>query len=165
MTIKKVKIGDIFLTTLKIWGSAWIAYLIAMVPLYIWRGIYHEPEFAARGEHIIMSLVGAIVGFVALLLIHGRSDAAERMTDKDMWQHALYSVGIYIIAWMPLWIIAENNYVVATCGYHLIHLFAFGPDGQPTVASALLAALIYGVFYMRAIVLGTKMARRRRTKG
>ena len=31
MTIKKVKIGDIFLTTLKIWGSAWIAYLIAKI--------------------------------------------------------------------------------------------------------------------------------------
>ncbi len=161
MTNGKLKIGYVFLTTLKIWGAAWIAFLVALVPVYIWRGAYHKPEVAARGENILMSVIGAVIGFVALMLIHGKSDEAERLTDKAMWIVAFGSVSIHAAAGVLLWVVGQdNNYPIAVCGYHLAKLFPFGA----TVVSALLSALIYGAFYVLAIVLGTKMAQRRRAR-
>ncbi len=151
------------LLTIKIWSSAWMAFFISLIPMYIWRGIYHgDFDIRSLGENIIIATVGIIVGFFVLMLRHGKSDEAERLSNAEMCQNAGLAVGIYIAAWMLVWVIAKNNYLIACCGYHLEIIFGLNADNRPTFFSAITAALIYGFFYFLAIILGTKMAQKRR---
>lgn len=154
-----------FLLTIKIWGSAWLAFFISLIPLYIWRSSYHgEFDTQILGENIIMSAIGIIAGFFILMLLHGKSDEAERLSNSEMWKTAGITVGIYITMWMLIWAIIENNYLIACCGYHLEKLLGLNDNNRPTFFSAVTAALIYGFTYFSAIVLGTKLAQKRRNK-
>ncbi len=153
-----------FLTAVKIWGSAWSAFILSIIPLYIWRGSYYgDFDSKLTGENVIMTAIGIIAGFFILMLMHGKSDEAERLSNKEMWQSAGLSVGIYIAVWMFMWALGGNNYLIACCGYHLEKLLGL-QENRPTFFSAITSALIYGFFYFSAIVLGTKMAQKRRNK-
>lgn len=153
------------LIAVKIWGSAWIAFIISIIPMYIWRGSYYgDFDSKLAGENIIMTAVGIIAGFFILMLLHGKSDEAERLSNAEMWRSAGLSVGIYIAVWMLVWALGGNNYLIACCGYHLEKLLGLDNDNRPTFFSAITAALIYGFFYFSAIVSGTKIAQKRRKK-
>lgn len=154
-----------FLLAFRIWGSAWLAFLTALIPMYIWRGSYYENfDIKLIGENIIIAAVGIIAGFIILMLLHAKSDEAERLSDSEMWKTAGIAVGIYIAVWMLVWALWENNYLVACCGYHLEKLLGLNDHNRPTFSSAITSALIYGFVYFSAIVLGTKMAQKRRNK-
>ena len=154
-----------FFLAFRIWGSAWLAFLVSLVPVYIWRGSYFE-DFNTKliGENMIMAGVGIIAGFLILMILHGKSDEAERLSNAEMLRRAGFAVGIFIAVWMLVWALWENNYLIACCGYHLEKLLGLNANNRPTFFSASTAALIYGFIYFSAIVVGTKIAQKRRKK-
>ena len=165
MMKSKSRISNYFFTSLRIWASAWLAFLVSLVPMYIWRGTNNEsPEVALYIEYIIMSISGLLVGFVILTLFQSREDSSERLNFKQSVITACCSSGIYIVIWIIAYLINHNNVWVAVNGIYLACALGTNTDGYPTFAASLLSALIFGVVYICAIILGTKIANRRRTK-
>ena len=161
----KSRISNYFFTSLRIWASAWLALLVSLVPMFIWRGTNNEsPEVALYIEYIIMSISGLLVGFVILTLFQSREDSSERLNFKQSVITACCSSGIYIVIWIIAYLINHNNVLVAVNGIYLACALGTNTDGYPTFAASLLSALIFGVVYICAIILGTKIANHRRTK-
>jgi|GEM_PF-4536391 len=158
----KFGIGQSFVLTVKIWASAWFSFLVSIIPLYVWRGGSHSN--AELGENLLMAFIGLFFGFLFLTIIQMRSDAAERCSGKEILVQAACAVAIYMIAWIILYAIGKNNFFVAVCGYYFGLILGTGADGRPTFTASLLAAVIFGVIYFFAIILGGKMARDRRAK-
>ena len=133
--------------------------------MYIWRGTNNEsPEVALYIEYIIMSISGLLVGFVILTLFQSREDSSERLNFKQSVITACCSSGIYIVIWIIAYLINHNNVWVAVNGIYLACALGTNTDGYPTFAASLLSALIFGVVYICAIILGTKIANHRKTK-
>ena len=165
MMKSKSRISNYFFTSLRIWASAWLAFLVSLVPMYIWRGTNNEsPEVALYIDYIIMSISGLLVGFVILTLFQSREDSSERLNFKQSVITACCSSGIYIVIWIIAYLINHNNVWVAVNGIYLACALGTNTDGYPTFAASLLSALIFGVVYICAIILGTKIANRRKTK-
>ena len=165
MMKSKSRISDYFFTSLRIWASAWLAFLVSAVPLYIWRGTNNEsPEVALYIEYIIMSISGLLVGFVILTLFQSREDSSERLNFKQSVITACCSAGIYIGIWLIAYLINHNNIWIAVNGYFLGCAFGVNSENHPTFLASLIAALIFGAVYICAIILGTKIANRRKTK-
>ena len=161
----KSRISNYFFTSLRIWASAWLALLGSLVPMYIWRGTNNEsPEVALYIEYIIMSISGLLVGFVILTLFQSREDSSERLNFKQSVITACCSAGIYIGIWLIAYLINHNNIWIAVNGIYLACALGTNTDGYPTFAASLLSALIFGVVYICAIILGTKIANHRKTK-
>ncbi len=161
----KSKISNCFFTTLRIWASAWLALLISLVPMYIWRGTNNEsPEAALYIEYIIMSISGLLFGFVILTLFQSREDSSERLNFKQSVITACCSVGIYVVVWLIAYLINHNNIWIAVNGYFLGCAFGVNAENRPTFVASLLSALIFSAVYVCAIILGTKIANRRKTK-
>ena len=161
----KSKISNYFFTSLRIWASAWLAFLVSLVPMYIWRGTNNEsPDAALYIEYIIISICGLVFGFAILTLFQAKQDSSERMNFKQSVITACCSSGIYIVVWIIAYLINHNNVWVAVNGIYLACALGTNTDGYPTFAASLLSALIFGVVYICAIILGTKIANRRKTK-
>ena len=68
----KIKISSCFINALKIWGSAWLSFWIAMPLILIWRGTNDSsPELALTVEYAIISVCGLLFGFLLLTLFIG----------------------------------------------------------------------------------------------
>ena len=150
----KDKIKHSFYTCLRIWGSAWIAMLVSFIPLYIWRGSRGDE----RGENLLIGIIGMIAGFIALMLLQMFNDKARRIGIGDALILAGGGIGIYLVAWVLLYLPYGNNYLVAVCGYHFGCVLGMGEDMRPTFASSIAAALIFGLIYFLALLLGTYLA-------
>ena len=96
------------------WASAWLAFLVSVVPLYIWRGTNNEsPEVALYIEYIILSISGLLGGFVILTLLQSREDSSERLNFKQSVITACCSAGIYIGIWLIAYLIDHNKIWIA----------------------------------------------------
>lgn len=150
----KDKLKNSFYTCLRIWGSAWIAMLISFIPLYIWRGSRGDEH----GENLLIGIIGMIAGFIALMLLQTFNDKARRIGIKDTLIYAGGGIGIYLVAWVLLYLPNGNNYLVAVCGYHFGCVLGMGEDMRPTFPSSIASALIFGLIYFFALLLGTYLA-------
>ena len=161
------KITEGFFMALKIWGSSWLAFLVAFVPLYIWRGLSqsHGEETRALGQNILMGVIGLCFGFLFLMLLQAKSDEAGRLGDKETLVCASWAVVIYVLAWLFLYFVREkNNVMIAAGGFYFSCLLGVGADERPTWLASLLTALIFGAVYFVAILLGARLARRRKAR-
>ena len=165
MMKSKSRISNYFFTSLRIWASAWLAFLASFVPMYIWRGVNTKsPETASLIQNLILSICGLVFGFAILTLFQAKQDSSERMNFKQSVITACCSSGIYIVIWIIAYLINHNNVLIAVNGIYLACALGTNTDGYPTFAASLLSALIFGVVYICAIILGTKIANHRRTK-
>ena len=161
----KSKISNYFFTTLRIWASACLAFLVSLVPMFIWRGTNNEsPDAALYIEYIIMSICGLLVGFVILTLFQSREDGSERLNFKQSVITACCSAGIYIGIWLIAYLINHNNIWIAVNGYFLSCVLGVNAENRPSFLASLFAALIFGAVYICAIILGAKIANRRKAK-
>lgn len=160
----KTRLGDIFIGALRILAAAWLGFLVAFLPLYIFRGVYHKPD-AAIWEDVLMAAVGIIAGALILMLLIARNDRSAKLDNKCMYIEAGGAVGVYAAAWLIAWLFGGNNYIVAACGYHLSRLIGANEELRPTFWGALGGAVICCAFYMGAMVLGVLIARHGKNKG
>ena len=157
----KEKIANVFLMSLRILASAWLSFLVSTVPLYIWRGTHPNDNF---GEDLIMSVIGIIFGFFFLMLFQMRDDSSYRYSTRDTLLISSGGVGFYILLSIIAYLPTHNNYLIAVLGYHLSRLIGIGKDEYPTILAALASALIFGVTYFLAILVGTKLAKKRQKR-
>ena len=165
MKKSNITVGTVFLTTLKIWGSAWIGMLISLIPVYIYRGVSQSPEdIKGMVQNIIIVMVGLLMASAALIFLVGRSDESERWTRKETCKIAVGAVAIYVLIWMIYWIFSPNNVYVSVTGLYLSMMIGKVEEGSPTFSGAFWGAVIYGIVYTVAIILGGEIARRRGKK-
>ena len=158
------KMSNCFFTMLRIWASAWLAFLISLLPMYIWRGVNNDIEIFSFIENLILSICGLLFGFVILTLFQAKEDNSERMDFKQSVITAICSSGMYLGIWLIAYLINHNNIWIAVNGYFLSCAFGVNSENHPTFLASLFAALIFGAVYICAIILGTKIANRRKTK-
>ena len=155
--------GGMMLSALRIWAAAWITFLISIVPLYVFRGNYHDVLTRDQYERVLMTFIGLVFGTAICLLLTARNERTARLTRKEGLIEAGGAVGVYCFAWLLL-LIGGNNYLIAVCGHYLQQLLGLAADGNPTFGASFLAMLIYGACYFGATALGTYLARKRHLK-
>ena len=159
------RIAKYFYTALKMWGAAWLSFVLSILPLYIWRATNRESlETALFIENIIMSICGLLFGFIILTFFQAKEDNSERLNFKHSIITACSSTGIYIGIWLVAYFINHNNLWIAVNGYFLGCAFGVNAENRPTFLASLLSALVFGAVYICAVLLGTWIASRRRTK-
>lgn len=159
----KYKIGGILISTLRILASAWLGFLVAFLPLYIFRGTYHNAD-AALWEDVLMSAVGIIAGALILMVLTARTDRYEKIDDKQMFIEVGGAAGVYSIAWIIAWFFGGNNYLVSASGYHLSRLIDANEKLRPTFLGMLGGLAVCCAVYMAAIVVGARISRQRNNK-
>lgn len=157
--------GTCLITALKIWGSAWAGMLVTILPMYIHRGLNKTHDASMQMiENAIIATVGLLASSVILMFLVSRSDETEKWKPSECWKVAGISVGIYSFAWLLWWIFSGNPSVISPCGIYISFLIGQAKEELPTFSGTILGILIYGAFYVAAIVLGRMLARLRLTK-
>ena len=158
-------LGSCFLIALKIWVSAWLGCLVAIIPVYIYKGVNkNNDEIEALIGTILIWGVGLLAASTILMFLVARSDESERWTPLEMRKVVSISVGFYLLVWIIYGIFSANNVTVSATGVYLSNMIDQGKDGFPTFWGNLLGAIVYGAFYAGAIMLGWYIALRRSRK-
>ena len=157
----KDKISNCFLMSFRVLASAWLSFLVSIVPLYIWRGVHPNNKV---GENLIMASIGIFFGFLFLMILQMRDDESHRYSMRDILLISGGGVGIYILLWIIVYLPSKNNYLISVLGYHLSYLIGMGADERPTFLASLASAFIFGATYFLAILVGTKIAHKRQDR-
>lgn len=157
----KEKLSHCLFITLRILASAWLSFLVSIVPLYIWRGTHPNNK---TGEHLILSLIGLLFGFLFLMFLQMRDDNSHRFGMRDTLFTAAGGIGLYLLLWIIVYLPTKNNFIIAVLGHSLSCLIRSGADGRPTFPAALASALLFGAVYFLAILTGTKIAHKRHSR-
>jgi formate-dependent nitrite reductase membrane component NrfD len=154
----KTLLADGFLSFAYMYGSAWIAFLISMIPMYIFRGTYHNSTNKELYENLLRMSIGLIVSSVSLILRYRSGDSVGKKTAKEAFFSALIGGGFY---WL-LWVICGGIYVIAVDGYCLAVLIGKHSNGNPTALGATISATVFCSVYVGAVLLGSYFARKKR---
>ena len=150
-----------FFTTFRILGSAWLSFLVSIVPLYIWRSTHIDDKF---GENIIMSVIAVLFGFLFVMVFQMKDEQLHRHSKRDNFVTSVGGVGAYMLLCILLYLPTKNNFLIAVLGTNLSYLIATGEDGYPTFFAMFASTLVFGVIYFIAIFVGTKIAYRRQSR-
>lgn len=142
------------------WGASWIGFLVSFIPLYIFRGVYHDMATKERLEDVIMTAFGMLGAVVFLLIYYSRNEDAEKTEIKESAVRAALSSAIYGI----VWIITGCNYLVGAYGFHLATLFGENQEYKPVFTGVIISAIICMLLYIGASILGSAIARKRKIK-
>ena len=159
--MKNVKsiIGDGFLCFAYMYGSAWIAFLISMIPMYIFRGSYHNSTNKELYENLLRISIGLVISSISLILRYRTGDGVGRKSAKEALLSALIGGGFY---WL-LWVICGGIYVIAVDGYCLAVLIGKHSNGNPTALGAIISATVFCSVYVADVLLGSYLARKKRS--
>ena len=150
-------LGTIFANLLKVWGAAWIGFLVSFLPMYIMR--FNSASY--RAENLVSGISGGLGTIVALFLFfkwEGRKREFRVASPKEI---ALYSV-VPTILWAVIGsLFAPNPFLVLTNAF----LFCDAMTGIEKVADYAFFqpfpyALLFAVFYSAAIFGGYMYGRR-----
>ena len=150
-------LGTIFANLLKVWGAAWIGFLVSFLPMYIMR--FNSASY--RAENLVSGISGGLGTIVALFLFfkwEGRKREFRIASPKEI---ALYSV-VPTILWALIGsLFAPNPFLVLTNAF----LFCDAITGIEKVADYAFFqpfpyALLFAVFYSAAIFGGYMYGRK-----
>ena len=158
--MKKELIKSSIVGAVIMWGASWIGFLVSFIPLYIFRGVYHDMATKERLEDVIMTAFGMLGAVVFLLICYSRNEDAEKTEIKESAVRAALSSAIYGI----VWIITGCNYLVGAYGFHLATLFGENQEYKPVLTGVIISAIICMILYTGASILGSAIARKRKIK-
>lgn len=158
--MKKELIKSSIVGAVIMWGASWIGFLVSFIPLYIFRGVYHDMATKERLEDVIMTAFGMLGAVVFLLIYYSRNEDAEKTEIKESAVRAALSSAIYGI----VWIITGCNYLVGASGFHLATLFGENQEYKPVFTGVIISAIICMLLYTGASILGSAIARKRKIK-
>ena len=158
--MKKELIKSSIVGAVSMWGASWIGFLVSFIPLYIFRGVYHDMATKERLEDVIMTAFGMLGAVVFLLIYYSRNEDAEKNEIKESAVRAALSSAIYGI----VWIITGCNYLVGAYGFHLATLFGENQEYKPVFTGVIISAIICMILYTGASILGSAIARKRKIK-
>ena len=93
--MKKELIKSSIVGAVIMWGASWIGFLVSFIPLYIFRGVYHDMATKERLEDVIMTAFGMLGAVVFLLIYYSRNEDAEKTEIKQSAVRAALSSAIY----------------------------------------------------------------------
>ena len=158
--MKKELIKSSIVGAVIMWGASWIGFLVSFIPLYIFRGVYHDMATKERLEDVIMTAFGMLGAVVFLLIYYSRNEDAEKTEIKESTVRASLSSAIYGI----VWIITGCNYLVGAYGFHLATLFGENEEYKPVFTGVIISAILCMLLYTGASILGSTIARKRKIK-
>lgn len=158
--MKKELIKSSIVGAVIMWGASWIGFLVSFIPLYIFRGVYHDMATKERLEDVIMTAFGMLGAVVFLLIYYSRNEDAEKTEIKESAVRAALSSAIYGI----VWIITGCNYLVGAYGFHLATLFGENQEYKSVLTGVIISAIICMLLYTGASILGSAIARKRKIK-
>lgn len=158
--MKKELIKSSIVGAVIMWGASWIGFLVSFIPLYIFRGVYHDMATKERLEDVIMTVFGMLGAVAFLLIYYSRNEDAEKTEIKESAVRAALSSAIYGI----VWIITGCNYLVGAYGFHLATLFGENEEYKPIFTGVIISAILCMLLYTGATILGSTIARKRKIK-
>ena len=153
----KKHIPIIGLNLVKVWGAAWMGFLIGWIPLYIIRG-----NLVPRNiENILFGIIGGVGAIVTLFLFfkwEGRKREFRVATPKEI---VLYSVAPTILWALIGSLFKPNPFLILTT----VTAFCNGVMGVESVVEYTFFqpfpfALLFAVFYSAAIFCGYMYGRK-----
>lgn len=147
-------------------GSLWAGFLVAMLPLYIVRGAYHDTATKATLENIVTLLFLLVVSVIVMFFVYRSNDEAAKYDTKELIGMLIVPVIIHFVLCAVLcW--SKVSYLLLSEGYAFARLVAPGASDitkQPAW-SVLVAALVVTPVPSLGVYLGCLSARRKRKKG
>lgn len=153
----KKHLGTIFANFLKVWGAAWVGFLVSFLPMYIAR----FSRASMTTENFISGISGGLGTMVALFLFfkwEGRKREFRVVSPKEI---ALYSVAPTVLWALIGSLFAPNPFLILTNA----SLFCHAMTGIENVADYAFFqpfpyALLFSAFYSAAIFGGYWYGRR-----
>ena len=147
----KKYLGRILENLFKVWGAAWVGFLIGSIPLYIIRA----NSVPKNTENVLFGIIGGVGAIVTLFLFfkwEGRKREFRVATPKEI---VLYSVAPTIIWALLGSLFAPNPFLILTTTASL----CLGVSGVDAVVDLTFFqpfpyALFFAVFYSAAIFGG-----------
>ena len=157
---------DSLFTMLTMYGAAWLAYLCQIVPLYLLRMVYRG-EDRLHAEKLLTAFFCLGMSALILVLLHRRSDRAERLTPRRALAEAGLAAAFYAAVQILFRLLFENTYLISVHVTSLSALFGTAQSAHysteyPTLLASILGALISCTVYFLAAVSGMRLAVRRR---
>lgn len=153
----KKHLSTIALNLLKVWGAAWVGFLIGSVPLYIIRA----NSVPRNIENILFGIIGGVGAMITLFFFfkwEGRKREFRVASPKMI---VLYSLAPTILWALIGSLFKPNPFLVLTTTAH----FCMGVSGVEAVADLAFFqpfpyALLFAVFYSAAILGGYLFGRK-----
>ncbi len=158
--MKKELIKTSIVGAIIMWSASWIGFLVSFIPLYIFRGVYHDMATKEHMEDVIMTIFGMLGAVAFLLIYYSRNEDAEKLGAKESYFRSLISAGIYAL----VWIVTGCNYLVGAYGFHFASLFGENDNRKPVILGVIVSAVICALIYAAVSILGCSIARKRREK-
>jgi len=147
----KKHLSTIGFNLLKVWGAAWVGFLISFLPMYIMR----FNSASHRDENLVSGIAGGIGTMVALFLFFKWEGRKREFRVVPLKEIALYSVAPTILWALIGSLFAPNPFLVLTNAF----FFCDAMTGIENIADYAFFqpfpyALLFAVFYSVAIFGG-----------
>ncbi|MBE6542992.1 MAG: hypothetical protein E7675_01185 [Ruminococcaceae bacterium] len=157
---EKASLKESIIWALKMLGASWGAWLISIVPLYIFRGLYNYDATRLFWEEVIMSVLGTIFSSIIIYIFAVKADEFERADTSYVKSLAIKSSVIYGI----ICVVSMGYYPLSVIASHIARFITYLIGGKLYIAALIIASTILNTFFAFAIIKGSKRARKRRQK-
>ena len=162
---KREKRFNLFVALVRLVGALWLGFLVSFLPLYIFRGMYHDVATKPTYESLIISTISIIAAMACLFLLYREDDEAAKMERKDIIKASLIPVALHVLLCT---LISWTKYPIILLGgaFEVASLLAPGSHSIVEQASWswIVAALITAPFLMASVYGGCLAAGRKRKK-
>ena len=162
---KKEKKFNVFVALVRLVAALWLGFLFAIVPMYIFRGTYHDAATKATYENLILTVVSVVAAALCLILLYRADDEAARMDGRDALKAALIPTAIHVLLCA---LISWTKYPLILLGgvFPLAELLSPGAHNitEQPAWSWIVAALMVAPILAVAVYVGCLAARRKRQK-
>ncbi len=161
----KEKKFNSFVAVVRLVGSLWLGFLVSFVPLYIFRGNYHDAGTKTTYENLIITVISVIVAALCLFLMYRSDDEAAKMEKRDTLKLAVIPSVIHILLCT---LISWTKYPAYLLGGALSLASLLAPEAHGTEVypawSWILAVLIITPILAVSVFVGCLAAKRKREK-
>lgn len=161
----KEKVSLYAVATLKRIASLWIGYLVAIIPLYVFRANYHDTVTQGTIEAILMVAIVLLTAGVSLFLLYRRDDETAKLDKRGMIGITIIPTILHLLLCVLLcW--SKYVYILLSGAYSLANILAPGAHDitEQAIWSVLVASLIVTPILAIGVWLGCLSARRQRKK-
>lgn len=157
---EKATFKDSILWALKMLGASWGAWVISIVPLYIFRGLYNYDATRLFWEEVLMSVLGIIFSTVIIYIFSVKTDEFERADKKYVKSLAIKSSVFYGI----ICVVSMGYYPLSVIVSHISRFISYLTGGILGIFALVIASAILNTLFAIAIIKGAGRARKRREK-
>ena len=156
----KATFKDSILWSLKMLGACWGAWVISVIPLYIFRGLYNYDATRLFWEELLMGSLGMIFSTIIIYIFSVKTDYFEKADKSYVKSLAIKSSVIYGI----VCILTMGYYPVAVTVSHISKFIIYLFGAKYALFALVGASALLNTLFAFAIIKGAEIARKRRKK-